>query len=161
MVLSTHAVAGAAAAYLLTRNPAAAAAVGILSHLLLDMVPHWHYPLRSLEKDPRDPMRDRLVFGWNFLLDLIVIGGECLLGFMLAFLAARRGSGAVVFWGAVGGVFPDFLQLVYHKLPFFPFREIQRFHKWVHARTRLDDRHAVGVIQQVLLIIVSLVLLSS
>lgn len=156
MVLSTHAVAGAAVA-ILARDPWIGFATAIISHFLLDTVPHWHYPLPALKKaretdgrvDARDTRKILAVFATT--------GSDCLIGFGVA-IAAAEVFGAdpmLAAVGAAGGVLPDFLQFVYFLFPKTAIRHLQGFHKWIHTDIRLDDRHLLGITSQVMLIAAS------
>jgi hypothetical protein len=48
MILSTHAIVGAALASLMPSHPIAAFAAGFASHFVIDSTPHWDYPLKSI-----------------------------------------------------------------------------------------------------------------
>jgi hypothetical protein len=45
MILSTHAIVGGAIASLFPSHPILIAAAGFTSHLVIDAIPHWDYPL--------------------------------------------------------------------------------------------------------------------
>lgn len=60
--------------------------------------------------------------------------------------------GALV--GAVFAIIPDPLQFVYMKYRHEPLISLQRFHLFMHARTRLNDRPLLGVGSQIALIAV-------
>jgi hypothetical protein len=52
MVLSTHAIVGAAISSFITSQPAAAFVLGFASHFALDAIPHWDYPIKSSSVNP-------------------------------------------------------------------------------------------------------------
>lgn len=152
MILVTHAVAGGATALLFKHDPLLAFGIGFASHFLLDAIPHWHYPLSSFVRDPR--ATNGYKFLWStkrFLFDVIKTGIDCGMGLTIAWIAIQHsdpGASLAILTGAVGGVFPDFLQLVYYRFPTSPIRHIQRFHHWIHAKRRLDSEPLLGISTQ-------------
>src|SRR5215813_5502703 len=91
MILSTHAIVGAAIASFLPSHPTAAFVLGFASHFVLDAIPHWDYPIRSAAVDPKigAPMTcDRAL-----LRDAIVIGSDGLLGILGALLLFASSDG--------------------------------------------------------------------
>ncbi len=153
MVLATHAVIGGAIGRVLSTEPLAALAFGFISHFLLDAVPHWDYELGSLTEDKNKPLNNSIRFDKSFLRDLLKTGIDALLGLGFAWLIFGQSSAAVVavLLGAIGGLLPDFLQLVYMRFKREPLRSLQRFHLWIHSKVRLDGRPAVGIFLQVAL----------
>jgi hypothetical protein len=53
MILTTHAVVGAALATFLPSHPVIAFAVGFASHFVLDAIPHVDYPIKSRSVNPK------------------------------------------------------------------------------------------------------------
>src|SRR5215813_1205126 len=105
MILSTHALVGAAIANMLPTHPAAGFAPGFASHFVLDAIPHADYPIRSASLDPKigAPLR----FDCALLQDAITIGADGLLGLVLAFLLfASAGNEWTILLGACGAVLP-------------------------------------------------------
>lgn len=156
MVLTTHGVIGLATARLVgATSPAGALAAGFISHFLSDAIPHWHYPthiFKQFKKRESRPAGTALfVLNREFFLDAASIGMDSFLGIFLPlaisyfffpdFLVAALCA-------AVGGVLPDFLQIVYYAFPESPLRYLQRFHMQIHARARLDDVPVYGIAVQ-------------
>lgn len=155
MVLSTHAVGGAAAALLFPRHPIIAFLAGFASHFLLDAIPHWHYRLRSLKKPTANPMDHYFVFDRTFLEDLVAMAADVALGLVAllpAIVIAPGDTPFIILCGALGGIMPDALQIVYYLFRRSPIKYLQRFHKWIHAKTRLDHEPVLGIGAQLLLI---------
>ena len=162
MILATHAVGGAVTALLLRRHPFLALLAAILSHFVLDAIPHWHYPLRSLHRAKNRKIASRINFNRGFLRDVLVTGLDCGLGMAIALDAAlifQPHQVGLALGGALAGVSPDFLQLIYHIFP-RPLRPLQKFHLGIHAKTQLDHRPILGVAAQILLVIFFLGLLA-
>src|ERR1700676_3562729 len=84
MILSTHAIVGAAIASFLPSHPAAAFVLGFASHFILDAIPHWDYPIRSTSVNPN--IGAPMTFDRALLQDVITIGSDGLLGILAALL---------------------------------------------------------------------------
>ena len=78
MILSTHAIVGAAIASFLPSHPTAAFVLGFASHFVLDAIPHWDYPIRSAAVHPK--IGGPMTFDRALLRDAVVIGSDGLLG---------------------------------------------------------------------------------
>jgi len=168
MTLATHAVVGGAAASLFPSHPVMAFLVGFSSHFVLDAIPHWDYKILSKfansdlamaanahgSKVSRTLKADRY-----FIYDLLRIGSDALLGFLIILLAwypVLDANWKILVLGAIGGILPDFLQFVYMRWPYQPMVALQKFHLYIHARFRLNDRPVIGVLSQMLVIAVTL-----
>jgi hypothetical protein len=116
MILTTHAVVGAALATFLPSHPAAAFAIGFASHFVLDAIPHLDYPIKSRSVDPK--IGAPMVFDRALLQDVITIGSDGLFGMLVSLLLF---SSSANFWavlmGAVGAILPDPLQFAYTRFP--------------------------------------------
>jgi hypothetical protein len=152
MILSTHALVGAALANLFPSHPGVAFAVGFASHFALDAIPHADYPIRSASIDPKigAPLR----FDRALLRDAITIGADGMLGLVFAFVffASAENRWAILL-GAFGAMLPDALQFLYLRFPREPLRTLQRFHRRVHTGTELKDRVVLAVASQALLVV--------
>jgi hypothetical protein len=156
MMLTTHALAGAAAAALIPAHPVAGFAAGFASHFVLDAIPHWNFKPSSI-RNPDDLDRIDMPFSRQFWKDVVVIGADGLLGLVLAltFFAHDAVTTAAVLAGAAGGILPDALQFVYFKFKKEPLVSLQKFHKGIQNtdKTRfLQARPVLGMVLQVLLL---------
>ncbi len=107
-------------------------------------------------------MLDDMTIDRRFVRDLAFVGADCIGGFILVLFIFQGGLGynsatLSLVSGAVGGVFPDFLQFVYFKIRREPFTSLQRVHNWIHAKRRLHG--FVGIASQ--LAILAIVVLIS
>ncbi len=164
MTLTTHAIAGAAVAELFPTHPVLGFIAGFLSHFLLDAIPHWDYKILSNYANPDvATAQNQLGVGSsanikmdrNFYLDLIRIGSDGLLGFALAFIIWHPGGFHeewIVFLGAFAGMLPDFLQFVYTRFPYQPIVALQDFHRFMHAKLKLNNQPIFGIVSQVVVI---------
>jgi hypothetical protein len=152
MILTTHAVVGAALATFFPTHPVAAFAVGFASHFVLDAIPHVDYPIKSSSVDPR--IGAPMAFDGALLRDVIIIGSDGLFGMLLSLLLF---SSSTNFWavvmGAVGAMLPDPLQFAYSRFPYEPLRTLQRFHRWAHSKKKIESV-VLGVSTQTALVAV-------
>src|SRR5215831_8340191 len=125
MILSTHAIVGAAIASFLPSHPMAAFAPGFASHFVLDAIPHWDYPIRSAAVHPK--IGGPLTFDRALLRDAVVIGSDGLFGVLVALLLFASPDGL---WSI------DLLHTIHAHFPYEPLRTLQRFHRWIR---RLAD----------------------
>jgi hypothetical protein len=152
MILSTHALVGAALANMFPAHPAAAFAVGFASHFVLDAIPHADYPIRSASLDPKigAPLR----FDRALLQDAVTIGADGFLGLLIAFLLfASTGNQWAILLGAFGAMLPDAIQFLHARFPREPLRTLQRFHRWAHTSTDIKDQVGLAIASQVLLVV--------
>lgn len=94
MILSTHAIVGAAIASFLPSHPTTAFVLGFASHFVLDAIPHWDYPIRSAAVDPK--IGAPMTFDRALLRDAVVIGSDGLVGILGALLLFRLVGWAMV-----------------------------------------------------------------
>src|SRR3989338_1463162 len=157
MILATHAIAGAALASMMPDRPGLAFIAGVISHFLLDTIPHWDYQLRSKREDKSNPLDNDIIIGHDFWFDLIKISGDALLGLILSWLFFYQTFtgelGVTTFVaGAIGGLLPDAFQIAYFKLRSPWLTILQRFHYWIHADREKKLEPIIGVISQAFLI---------
>lgn len=163
MILVTHGIIGAAIGRLIPGYPLAAFAGGLISHFLMDAVPHWHYPLLSAVRDTKDPLQYDMVIGKRFLFDLVSMGLDFAAGIILSvlFFQGWAGFGSVSPWvlfGALGGMLPDASHFLYMKLRREPFYSLERFHIWAHSKKDIDHRYLLGIGSQALIILAAVLL---
>jgi hypothetical protein len=136
VILATHAVVGAAIASLIPDHPLGAFLAGVASHFAIDAIPHWDYPLRSMFRgaDKGAP----LALDRGLVIDFSLIALDGLVGLVLAvWLFATPATMLTITMGIVGGILPDPLQFLHRLYPREPLRSLQRFHMWIHSRTKL------------------------
>ena len=137
MILSTHAVIGAAFATLMPSHPVAAFAGGFASHFVIDSIPHWDYSLKSISTGLG--ARNDLSVNSARVHDLALIGADALAGLIIAIgIFGTEASLVAVLAGAMGAILPDPLQFVYSVYPGEPLATLQRFHIWIHSKRKLD-----------------------
>lgn len=161
MVLTTHAVVGGAIGRLLPLNPILAFVLAFASHFLLDIIPHWDYPLASKANDNVESHTMRLRSGWPLVVDFSRVGFDFLLGALLVYFIFPPGESwwfSSIAWGVFGAVLPDGLQFVYAKWRPKFLRGLQRFHHFIHAKQNLNNRPLLGITLQLALMLVVVVI---
>ena len=155
MILTTHAIAGAAIGRL-TSNPLLAFAFGVISHFVLDAIPHWSYKLRS-KISGRNIMDEDMVLDKRFSRDIAFIGLDFFFGMFFSIFVFQGWAGfrelsLPVLFGSLGGVMPDAFQFLFWKIKREPFISTQRFHNWAHAKSDLNQKTGLGVATQIILV---------
>lgn len=146
MTLGTHIVVGTALASVYAGGPVAAFGIGLISHYLLDSIPHWDYPISSNnEKNVK-----------AFTTDVTKVFTDVLIGVgIMAFILSpeRIFTDPVIIAAIIGSAFPDFLQfgLIVYKHEVL--NKLQRFHHSFHSHLSLNDKPLKGIIYQVLIIV--------
>ena len=159
MILSTHAVVGAAIASFLPSHPIAALVLGFTSHFVLDAIPHWDYPIRSASVNPK--INAPVIFDAALLKDAVTIGADGLFGSMVGLLLFATPEGLLaILLGIFGAMLPDPLQFVHARLPYEPLRTLQRFHRWAHTNKQFTDNIVLGAGSQ-LALVASIVVLAA
>jgi hypothetical protein len=153
MILSTHAIVGAAIASFLPSHPTAAFVLGFGSHFVLDAIPHWDYPIRSASVNPE--IGAPVTFDRALLTDVVVIGSDGLLGILGALLLFASSDGLwSILLGAFGAMLPDPLHTIHAHFPREPLRTLQRFHRWIHTDKEIKKDIILGVGSQIMLVAV-------
>jgi hypothetical protein len=143
MILSTHAVVGAAIATLLPHDPVLVFAAGVASHFVIDAIPHWDYPLRGISVDCSKTGAIQL--NRALLRDVCLIAFDGCAGLALAVLLFAQSAPIwIIAIAAVAAMLPDPLQLVHRLYPHEPLKSLQWFHEWMHTDRRLGWRIGVG-----------------
>jgi hypothetical protein len=105
MILTTHAVVGAALASFVPSHPAVAFVLGFGSHFILDAIPHVDYPIRSRSVNPK--FGAPMAFDRALLQDVVTIGSDGLFGLVAAlFLFSSATNFWRYCWGRLGRYFP-------------------------------------------------------
>ena len=74
MTLTTHAIVGAAVASFVPSNPVLGLSLAFLSHLAIDVIPHWDYAIKSDFVRPR--IGGKFIINKHLILDIVRIGGD-------------------------------------------------------------------------------------
>ena len=161
MILTTHAITGAAVASIIPSHPVLGFTAGFVSHFLLDAIPHWDYDLISRKENGENPLDNDIIIDRNSFIDLFKIGCDMVLGITLSLILfgfpdfnLNSILSSSVLWGVAGGITPDALQFVYFKWKHEPMISLQKIHLWAHTKKELSNRPILGIFLQIILIIV-------
>lgn len=164
MVLTTHAVAGAALAQTMPDNLALGFGLAFVSHFILDMIPHWDYPLSALEKSADGKkINQRFKLSPALVADFMKTGADASLGLILTFVffyPLNQAAALALVAGVVGALLPDFLQFIFYRYRPFWLKPLQRFHLWIHATSDLNNRPVLGIICQLVVIAIFILVLN-
>ena len=134
MLVTNHVLAGAAIGAL-TRRPAVALAVGVASHLAMDVIPHWGLPHLS---GPAYDKRFLHVARRDGLTGLAAMG---------AAFALARGRRLPVLAGMVGAALLDLDKPARHFFGVSPFPgAVNRFHSEIQAGREHDHKMGQEVV---------------
>jgi hypothetical protein len=161
MTLTTHAIVGASVAQLFPNQPLIGFLAGVASHYLSDKIPHWDYAqnFTSIKASNNGQLVviDKIFFGPRFLLESLFVLGDTVLGLILAWLLWHNpssGNFLLIILGAIGGMLPDYIQIIHG---FWNTRfsiVFQKFHSFMHTPERLKIRKSPeGIFLQVLFVV--------
>lgn len=157
MVLATHAVVGATVASFFPNNPILAFVFAFISHLLLDTIPHWEYEIFSLKKDPDNGLNNDMILGKKFIIDLIRIGTDALIGLAISLILflyiSHQTTLSIILIGVIAGILPDPLQFVYMKTKHKALHPLQKFHHKIHGK-KLEIHPIIGASLQIMIVVI-------
>jgi hypothetical protein len=163
MILTTHAITGATLATLTPHNPVLAFVIGFGSHFLLDAIPHFDYPLKSIQRDKENPFNKSIVFNKDSYKDLLKVCIDGLAGLLFTYIIFKTLNQPSLFYtifiGGIAAMLPDFLQFVYCKWKHEPLITLQRFHAFMHSDKDMRKKPFLGILTQVLVIIFFILML--
>lgn len=123
MILSTHAVFGAAVASLVPTHPVGAFALGFASHFVLDAIPHRDYDLLSIDsnKDIKEislNIKESFAKNCKLFRDITFVSIDTIAGFAISYIFFFNPIYPWIFFiGAFASLIPDgltFLSLIYN-----------------------------------------------
>ncbi len=152
MILSVHAVFGAAVASLVPNHPVEAFSIAFVSHFALDMIPHKDYHLISLEADldHKPQIAETIYRKFRLIRDMTLVSFDALLGVCLAFLFFFNPIHPSIFLiGVVGSLLPDFFIFLYIMLKHRSLELFAHFHcSLIHSKIILNLNQITGVLVQ-------------
>lgn len=158
MITTSHVIVGGAVG-IITKNPVAAFAAGIASHLLCDMIPHIDAPFKL---EYRNGVYDQVIWTRKLVTFAIL---DSVFAFLLTLFLWNKFYNLDILspfaWGALGGYLPDFLDNVplwANIIRKFPgFKQFHRVHTAVHDVWRfkypMPDYFWLGTFSQITVII--------
>jgi hypothetical protein len=158
MIATSHVIIGGTVG-VITGNPALGFAAGIVSHFLMDMVPHLDspFPIHYQDDQYDQPIWDKklLIFAWiDSVAAMILTIAIWYWKFDLIFFSPYA-------WGALGAYLPDLLDNTplwsakIHRLHFFkPFHSVHlAVHDFWRFRFPMPQNWLLGTVSQILFIV--------
>ncbi len=162
MILTTHAIVGAAAGRLFS-DPYMAFAAGFASHFIMDTIPHWAYALKSRIRNEEEPLKEDIALNRKFIDDLARIGLDFIIGVSAAIFIFQSEDGFIgapinLLAGMAGGLLPDFMQFLYFKIRREPLIFFQKLHIYVHQGGGDILALPYGISSQIIIIIAAVII---
>jgi hypothetical protein len=152
MILSVHAIFGAAVVSLVPTHPVIAFCLGFASHFALDAIPHRDYKLISVESGPQNKFQlaEKINKKFKLVRDITLVSFDAIFGLCLAFLFFFNPEYPLIFLiGAFGSLVPDFLTFLYLLFKHKGLESFFRFHvDVVHSKAILRLSQIKGVLLQ-------------
>ena len=166
MTLTTHIVVAAAAASPFFPDPMLSFSAGVMSHFLIDAIPHWDWkPLAVIREVDKNSVYYKLQSDIKyFIYDFLRVFLDIALGLMFTYIVASsfldEKIAIAVLLAAFGGVLPDGLQFLYFLKQKEPLATLQRFHEWIHSSIEFPPKRTfLGILCQVPIAVLALVFL--
>lgn len=165
MILGTHIIVAAAVSKPVWSQPILVFLFSLVSHYLMDMIPHWEYNLSSVDFPKGRPLESRLRMDFKAIIwDLFKIAIDILAGTIVLFYVLNIqfdfNSLAMLFLLILGAILPDSLWVFYWFFPKSPLVYLQKFHVNLHPNLSLRDRPLVGIASQSLIVIFAIVIIT-
>ena len=145
MILTPHAIIGAAVSSALPGYPVLGFFLALASHYAMDLIPHNHYEhSHFIIKETKSIAS--LVHNMKAVYQLLMICFDFFIGLFFATLIFSRDWDTllIVFLGVAGGVLPDFLRFFYYKYHKEPFVFFAKFHNIFESKNCLDHKPIIG-----------------
>jgi len=165
MILSVHAIFGAAVASLVPNHPVIGFGLGFVSHFVLDAIPHRDYELISVDCDYTGKAKpiDLIMNKFKLIRDVLLASFDALVGLCLAFLFFFDQVHPWLFLaGALGALLPDGIVFLYlllqHKSLNYFFNFHCHFDSDFNKRLKQKIGQVTGVIFQFITVSILIVL---
>jgi hypothetical protein len=129
MVITPHAIVGAALANLIPDQPALGFGLAFLSHYALDMIPHKDYNIHAF-LDKKTKKANSILKNTKTVLSFVSIVTDFIIALLLCiiFFVNDRKSLVLTLIGIAGAVLPDLFQFLFYKFKVQPLIFIQKIH---------------------------------
>lgn len=159
MILTPHAIVGAALANIFPNDPALGFGLAFFSHYALDMLPHTDYDINNFFDKETKTVRS-VIKNAGAAMHLLVIILDFIFAIFLCVLLFVRDEKSlmITLLGVLGGLLPDFLQFIYYKFKKEPWIFIQKIHDKFHFDTKIKHNILLGIFVQILIPVLILIL---
>ena len=133
MILTPHAIVGAAITNLIPSDPALGFGLAFASHYVLDMLPHTDYDISGFIDDKTKTVKP-LFKNTKSALHILFISLDLIVAISICFLIFVRDKQSLYLTlvGIVGCLLPDFFQFLYFKYKNQPWIFYQKIHDKFH-----------------------------
>ena len=154
MILTPHAIIGAAVSNMLPIYPELGFVLAFFSHYIADSIPHNHYRHDSFILKETKCIAS-LIHNIKGLYQFSLIMFDFFIGLFLSILIFSRDWNTllITLLGVIGGVLPDFLQFLYFKFKKWPFVSLQKFHGKFECKKNIEHKPFLGASIQLATII--------
>jgi hypothetical protein len=152
MILSVHAIFGAAVASLVPTHPVLGFTLGFASHFVLDAIPHKDYDLDSVE--PKNIERPKELNSaskkGSLFRDIVFVSLDALSGLILAFYFFFDPIHPSIFLlGVIGSLIPDGLTFLYLLFKHQVLASFYNFHSgFFHSKIDFKFNQTIGIFLQ-------------
>ena len=136
MILTPHAIVGAALANMFPNDPALGFGLAFASHYALDMIPHIDYDINNfLHKESKTVKSIFQNAGAALHFLFIACDFICAIFLCILFFIRDEKSILITLIGLAGGLLPDFFQFLFYKYKNQPWIFTQEIHDRLHHIT--------------------------
>lgn len=153
MIITPHILVGAAIGSKIS-SPVAIFILALISHYVLDALPHFEYNI-SLLKDEKSKINK------NFFINLTKVAADLLIGLALTFwLISGKDWQFLSLIGALTAIVPDGLLFLFWRYPSqLILKSLGQFHKSCHLAKKISSPAWLGLMVQAMIIILTIVFL--
>ncbi len=151
MILTTHAIVGAAIVNMIPNHPVLGFSLALGSHYILDLIPHKDY-LEDFSINENLKTIKSLFLDMEMRLSLLSVFVDFIASVAICFLIFVRGGESLLLTalGVLAGILPDFLQFLYFKFKSEPWILTQKIHDSFHAENKMKNIVFLGYSLQIL-----------
>ena len=133
----------------------------VASHYLSDAIPHWDYPIKSVDGDQDADQKTWSHNPKSLLVDMSRIAADGFIGAAISFFILWPTTFydfLSLFLIILGSTLPDFLQGLYFIKHTRFLKPLQRIHDSIHTKIKLGQYPLIGVPLQLIIFLLALVL---
>jgi hypothetical protein len=147
MILTPHAIVGAALANIFPSDPALGFGLAFLSHYVLDVLPHTDYDVSNFMDKDSKTVKSIFKNTGSALHFLFIIIDFVIAIFLCILFFVRDGKSLLLtFIGIIGGLLPDFFQFLYYKYKNQPWIFYQKIHDKLHHTIKTRNEKLLGML---------------
>lgn len=151
MILTPHAIVGAAIVNIFPDHPVIGFSLAFASHYLLDLIPHKEYHLHGFIDENAKTVASVIGNFKSTIKSILSISFDFIIGIILSslFFISDSRTFYLTLLGVAAGVLPDFFQFLYLKYKREPWIWFQKIHDYFHSEDKMEDKPIKGYLIQV------------